>query len=121
MGRIGTSILVSWASNHNSRITLDLHLGLPIAVLGVALMLLALLSFSILPALFFMRTAAAQTAGSRAKVSGISQTAQQRWRSNALLATQVGLSLLLSTMSGCFAATLVHWCKQQRQKNPHRI
>ena len=109
MGRLATNILVRWASSHNSRITLDLHPGLPIAVLGVALMLLALLSFSILPAVFFMRTAAAQTAGSRAKVSGVSQTARQRWRSNALLATQVSLSLLLSTMSGCFAATLVHW------------
>ena len=30
-------------------------------------------------------------------------------RSNVLLGTQVSLSLLLSTMSGCFAATLVHW------------
>ena len=109
MGRLATSILVRWASNHNSRITLDLHPGLPIAVLGVALTLLALLSFNILPAVFFMRTAAAQTAGSRAKVSGISQTARQRWRSNVLLATQVSFSLLLSTMSGCFAATLVHW------------
>src|SRR5205823_4401373 len=38
MGRLATSILVRWASNHNSRITLDLHTSLPIAVLGVALM-----------------------------------------------------------------------------------
>ncbi|MGA8728188.1 MAG: ABC transporter permease, partial [Terracidiphilus sp.] len=108
-GRLATSILVRWASDHNARITLDLHPGPPIALLGVALTLLALLSFSILPAVFFMRTAAAQTAGSRAKDSGISQTARQRWRSNTLLVTQVSLSLLLSTISGCFAATLVHW------------
>lgn len=109
VGRLATIILVRWASNHNSRITLDLHLGLPVAALGIALTLVALLSFSILPAVFFLRTAAAQTAGSRAKVSGISETGRQRWRSNALLATQVSLSLLLSTMAGCFAATLVHW------------
>ena len=57
----------------------------------------------------FMRTAVAHTAGSRGKVSGIARTASQRWRSNALLVTQVSLSLLLSTISGCFAATLVHW------------
>jgi predicted permease len=72
-------------------------------------MLLSLLCFSILPAILFIRTGVAQTAGSRAKVAGISQTATQRLRSNVLLGTQVSLSLLLSTMSGCFAATLVHW------------
>jgi predicted permease len=72
-------------------------------------MLLSLLCFSILPAVIFIRTGVAYTAGSGAKVSGISQTARQRLRSNVLLGTQVSLSLLLSTMSGCFAATLVHW------------
>ena len=82
---------------------------LPLAALGVGLMLLSLLCFSILPAVIFMRTGVAQTAGSRAKVAGISQTARQRLRSNVLLGTQVSLSLLLSTMSACFAATLVHW------------
>jgi len=71
-------------------------------------MLLSLPSFSILPACVFIRTGAALTAGSRAKVAGISQTARQRLRSNVLLATQVSLSLLLSTLSACFAATLVH-------------
>ena len=72
-------------------------------------MLLSLLCFSILPVVVFIRTGVAQTAGSRAKVAGISQTARQRLRSNLLLGTQVSLSLLLSTMSACFAATLVHW------------
>lgn len=42
-------------------------------------------------------------------MSGISHNARQRLRSNILLSTQVSLSLLLSTMSACFAATLVHW------------
>ena len=109
IGRLSSSILVRWASGHNSLLKIDLHLGLPIVVLGVALMLLALFSFSILPAILFMRTGIAHTAGSRAKVSGIHQTARERWRANALLAAQAGLSLLLSTMSACFAATLVHW------------
>ncbi len=72
-------------------------------------MLVALLSFSILPAVMFMRTGVAQAAGSRARVAGVSQTARQRWRSNSLLGAQVSLSLLLSTMSACFASTLVHW------------
>ena len=109
VGRAASGILITWASNRNSHFTLDLHPNLPFAALGVALMLLSLLCFSILPAVIFIRTCFAQSAGSRARVAGISQTARQRMRSNVLLASQVSLSLLLSTMSGCFAATLVHW------------
>lgn len=109
LGRTASGILVYWASSRNALFTFDLHPNLPLAALGVGLMLLSLLSFSILPAVIFIRTSPARTAGSRAKIAGISQTARQRLRSNVLLGTQVSLSLLLSTMSGCFAATLVHW------------
>jgi predicted permease len=109
LGRGASAVLVRWASNRNSLFTFDLHPNLPLAALGGGLMLLSLLCFSILPAAVFIRTGAAQTAGSRAKVAGISQTARQRLRSNVLLAAQVSLSLLLSTLSACFAATLVHW------------
>lgn len=109
LGRAASGILVHWASNRNSLFTFDLHPNLTVAALGVGLMLLSLLCFSILPAVIFIRTGVAYTAGSGAKVAGVSQTARQRFRSNVLLGTQVSLSLLLSTMSGCFAATLVHW------------
>jgi predicted permease len=109
LGRAAVGILIRWASNRNSLFTFDLHLNLAFAALGVGLMLLSLLCFSIFPAVIFVRTGVARTAGSHARVAGISQTARQRWGSNVLLGTQVGLSLLLSTMSGCFAATLVHW------------
>lgn len=109
VGRAASGILISCASNRNSHFTLDLHPNLPLAALGVTLILLSLLCFSILPTVIFIRTCFAQSAGSRARVAGISQTARQRMRSNVLLASQVSLSLLLSTMSGCFAATLVHW------------
>ena len=109
LGRAASGILIRWASNRNSLFTFDLHLNLPLAALGIGLMLLSLVCFSILPAVIFIRTGAAQAAGSGAKVAGISQTARQRLRSNVPLGTQVSLSLLLSTMSGCFAATLVHW------------
>ena len=109
LGNAASGILTRWASNRNSIITFDLHPNLPLVVLGVGLMLISLLCFSIFPALIFVRAGVGQTAGSRAKVAGISQTAGQRFRSNALLVTQVSLSLLLSTMSACFAATLVHW------------
>jgi predicted permease len=109
LGRAASDILVHWASNRNSLFTFDFHPSLPVAALGVGLMLLSLLCFSILPAVIFIRTGVAHTAGSGAKVAGVSQTARQRFRSNVLLGAQVSLSLLLSTMSGCFAATLVHW------------
>jgi len=109
LGQVASGILVRWASNRNSLFTFDLHPNLPLAALGAGLMLLSLVSFSILPAVIFIHTGATQAAGSRAKVAGISQTARQRFRSNVLLSTQVSLSLLLSTMSVCFAATLVHW------------
>ncbi len=109
VGRFSSGILVRWASSRGWPLTIDLHPNLPIACVGVGLMLFSLLCFSILPAVIFMRSSVAQAAGTRAKVSGVSQTAPQRWRSNLLLATQVSLSLLLSSMSACFAATLVHW------------
>jgi predicted permease len=86
-----------------------LHPSLPIAALGIALTLLSLLSFSIIPAAIFMRSSTKHAAGSRAKIAGISQTARQRWRSNSLLCAQVSLSLVLSTLSACFGATLMHW------------
>jgi predicted permease len=109
VGQMSSGILVRWASSRGWLLTIDLHPNPLIACFGIALMLFSLLSFSILPAVIFMRSSVAHTAGSRARVAGVSQTARQRWRSNLLLATQVGLSLLLSTMSACFAATLVHW------------
>lgn len=109
LGSAASGVLVRWASNRNGLFTLDLHPNLPLAALGAGLMLLSLLCFSIVPVVLFIRSGVAQTAGSRARVAGISQTARQRWRSNALLGAQVSLSLLLSTMSACFAATLVHW------------
>ena len=109
MGRSAAAILVQWVSSHSRLLTVDLHPSLPIGALGIALMLFSLLSFSTLPCIIFMRTGVAHVAGSRAKVAGISQNARQRWRSNLLLGMQVALSLLLSTLSGCFAATLVHW------------
>jgi predicted permease len=72
-------------------------------------MLFSLFCFSIIPAAIFIRSGVAQTAGSHARVVGISRTRLQSLRSNLLLGTQVSLSLLLSTMAACFAATLVHW------------
>lgn len=108
-GRAASGVLIRWASNRNAVFTLDLHPNLPLAALGVGLMLVSLISFSVGPALLFIRSSVAQTAGSSSRIAGNDKTARQRLRSNVLLSTQVCLSLLLSTMSACFSATLVHW------------
>jgi predicted permease len=109
MGRTASGILVHWASNRNTLFTFDLSPNLALAAVGAGLMSMSLFCFSILPAVYFVRNGLRQTAGSRGRVAGISQTVRQRWRSNVLLCTQVSLSLLLSTMSLGFGATLVHW------------
>lgn len=109
VGRTASSILVRWASSREWLLHVDLDPSLPVIALGIAMMALALCAFSVLPALSFIRAGLAQAAGSRAKVVGLAQSGRQRWRGNAMLATQVSLSLLLTVMSGCFAATLVHW------------
>lgn len=108
VGRAAGKILVDWASGRGS-LTIDLHPNPLIVAFGIGLMMLALISFSLLPAMHFIRINLAQAAGSRAKVSGLPQTRAQRRRSSTLLAAQVSLSLLLATMAACFAATLVHW------------
>lgn len=108
VGRTASKILVNWASGRGS-LTVNLHPNLLVAVLGIGLMVLALVSFSLLPAMYFIRTNLTRAAGSRARVSGLPWTRAQRWRSSTMLAAQVSLSLLLATMAGCFAATLVHW------------
>ena len=109
LGRAASGILVRWASDRNSLFTLDLHPNLILAALGAGLMLFSLLCFSILPVAIFISRGVPQAGGSRAKVAGVFQNRRERLRSNVLLGTQVSLSLLLSTMAGCFAATLVHW------------
>lgn len=105
--RAASVVLIRWASNRNAFFTFDLHPNLPLFALGIGLMLMSILCFSILPSLIFMSPG--HIAGSRARVSGIAHTARQRFRSNLLLGSQVSLSVLLSSMSACFAATLVHW------------
>lgn len=108
-GRAASGTLIRWAANRNAVFTLDLQPNLPLAALGVGLMLVSLISFSVGPALLFIRSSVAQTAGSSSRIAGCDRTACKRIRSNVLLSTQVSLSLLLSTMSACFSATLVHW------------
>jgi predicted permease len=109
VGRGASGLLVRWASSRDWTMNIDLSPNLAIATLAVALMALALVVFSILPALWFLRRGLASAAGSGTKTVGLTQTGRRGWRSNAVLTAQVSLSLLLTVMSGCFAATLIHW------------
>jgi len=109
VGRAASAVLVSWASSRSSLLKIDLHPNSAIAAVGIALIVFTLVSFSLLPALHFMRSNLSAAVGPCARVAGFAHSGRQRWRSNMMLATQVSLSLLLASMSGCFAATLIHW------------
>ena len=109
LGHVACNILLRWSANRNTVYTLDLHPNWPLAGLGAGLMLVSFFVFSVIPAMLSIRSSASRAAGSRARVAGGSQSSQHRLRANVLLGAQVSLSLLLSTMSACFAATLVHW------------
>lgn len=109
VGRAASGILVRWASSRGGLLHIDLHPDVHFAALDVGLTLVALCAFSILPALYFVATNLAQAAGSRGKIAGLAVTRGQRWRAHAMLAAQVSMSLVLTAMSGCFAATLIHW------------
>ena len=109
LGRTASSLLLRWAANRNTLYTLDLRPNWPLVGLWAGLMFLAFVAFSLVPALLSIRSSTSRAAGSRAKVAGMIQSSQQRLRANVLLGSQVSLSLLLSTLSVCFAGTLIHW------------
>jgi predicted permease len=100
-----SALLVKWASGRNHDLAINLHLGLSAIVVGLALMLLSLVAFSAIPALYATR----QNLRAAMQV-GVGKIAAQGRRgrqvSNALLSGQVGLSLVLLSMATLFAETL---------------
>ena len=107
---MASAILVRWASNHNSLITLDLHARPPIvdsrhrayAVVASCVSASSRASFLFEAGLCTPQVHAPKSQESRR----LPISAGVRI---CLLGAQVSLSLLLSTMSACFASTLVHW------------
>jgi predicted permease len=94
-----SSLLLHWASGRQHPIPLALNFGVEDFLVGAALLVAALIGFSLLPAWQLTR------ANLRAQSSMGSMG--QRW-SSILLAGQVSLSLLLLSMAALFARTLLN-------------
>jgi predicted permease len=94
-----SSLLLHWASGRQHPIPLALNFGVEDFLVGAALLVVALIGFSLLPA---WRTTRANLAAQSSMGS-----MRQRW-SSLLLAGQVSLSLLLLSMAALFSRTLLN-------------
>ena len=102
-----SSLLLHWASGREHALPIDLNFGTEDFLVGAALLLTALIGFSLLPAWQVTRgnigAAVQSSMGNRAVLGGM----RRRW-SSLLLAGQVSLSLLLLSMATLFARTLLN-------------
>jgi predicted permease len=94
-----SALLVHWASGREHAMPIDVSFGVEGVLVGVALLLIAQIGFSLLPA--WRVTRGAPQLGNRAVVG----SRGGRW-SSLLLSGQVSLSLLLLSMAALFARTL---------------
>jgi len=105
--RIVSGLLLHWASGRERLIPVDLHFGWALFGIGVLLLILAQLGFSVLPAWRITRNYPAATIHSSRGNIGTSGKRDGRW-SSLLLVGQVSLSLLLLSMAALFAQTLLN-------------
>ncbi|HTR66903.1 MAG TPA: ADOP family duplicated permease [Terriglobales bacterium] len=105
LGQVSSSVLLRWASGAGRTIAVDLHTGWELFALCVVLLVVALISFSVLPAWQITGNNPAAAIQSKSEASQ-SRTAHN-W-SSALLAAQVSFSLLLLGAAVLFAQTLVN-------------
>jgi predicted permease len=105
--RVASSLLLHWASPRERLIPVDLHFGLRYFMVGIVLLLVAQMAFSILPA--WQITRRSPISSLRTSVGNIGGSARRdlRW-STLLLTGQVSLSLLLLSMAALFAQTLLN-------------
>src|ERR1700677_3258021 len=105
--RIASSLLLHWAFPRERLIPVDLHFGLRYFMVGIVLLLVAQIAFSILPA--WQITLKSTISSLRTSVGNIGGSARRdlRW-STLLLTGQVSLSLLLLSMAALFAQTLLN-------------
>jgi predicted permease len=105
--RVASSLLLHWASPRERLIPVDLHFGLRYFIVGIVLLLVAQMAFSILPA--WQITRRNPISSLRTSVGNIGGSARRdlRW-STLLLTGQVSLSLLLLSMAALFAQTLLN-------------
>jgi predicted permease len=104
--RVASSLLLHWASPRQRLIPVDLHFVLRYFVVGIVLLLVAQLAFSILPAWQITRSNLVSIVRSSVGNTGRSARRDLRW-STLLLTGQVSLSLLLLSMAALFAQTLL--------------
>ena len=88
--QVVSRLLVRWASQRDRLIPIHLHFGVRYALVGLALLLLAQMAFSLVPAWRVVRGSAKR---------------DLRW-STVLLTAQVSLSLLLLSLAALFGQTL---------------
>ncbi len=100
-----SSLLLHWASGRQHPIPLALSFGVEDLLVGAALLLTALIGFSLLPAWQLTRANLAAQSGMRSKVV---MGNMGRRGSSLLLAGQVSLSLLLLSMAALFSRTLLN-------------
>jgi predicted permease len=102
-----SGLLLHWASPRERLIPVDLHFGWRYFLVGIVLLLVAQIGFSVLPAWQITRSNPMSTMRSSVGNIGGSARRDLRW-STLLLTGQVSLSLLLLSMAALFAQTLLN-------------
>ena len=102
--KVGSTLLLRWASGRERLISVDLHFGAWMFLVGVGLLALALMGFSLLPA--WQVTRGELRAAMQGRI-GAQGGRGSRW-SSLLLAGQVSFSLLLLSMAALFTQTLMN-------------
>jgi predicted permease len=105
--RIVSGLLLHWASGRERLIPVDLHFGWALFGIGILLLILAQLGFSILPAWQITRNHPAATIHSSRGNIGTRGKRDGRW-SSLLLIGQVSFSLLLLSMAALFSQSLLN-------------
>jgi predicted permease len=106
-GRAASGLLLHWASTRDWAIPLHLQVDFRFVLLGVAMLMVSLMAFSLLPAWWITRSGFAAASGNKRGDAATQSRSASRW-SSTLLAGQVSLSLALVGMAGQFGQTLVH-------------
>ncbi len=105
--RVASTVLLHWASGRERLIPLDLRMSSTFFLVGVALLVIAQLGFSVLPAWQITRRHPGLSMRSSAGNIGSQGRGEGRW-AMLLLTGQVSLSLLLLCMAALFARTLLN-------------
>jgi predicted permease len=107
MGRAASLLLLHWASGSGPTIAVNLESGWAFFACGGMMLLLALISFSVLPALRIARESLPQHMTTRVSSSSSGRPRARRW-SSVLLAGQVSFSFLSLGTAALFAQTLLN-------------